>query len=115
MLEIKTSDLVKTTRIKIDSNDWQVKPFGAGYQLSLTQAGRRVKLLTKKIEDGTATEKDYDLCDKLEKQLVSIYSEILSDGTEENKSVKKWVEETPLQILTKIFKQITDEVNGDED
>lgn len=107
MYEIKTSDYIKTFKVKVDGNEWSVKRFGAGYELALSQATRRLKLLGKKIEGDTATDQDYDQYDKLEKRIVSIFGDIFSDGTEDNASVNKWVEETPSDVLMKIFQDIT--------
>lgn len=107
MYEIKTSDYTKTFKVKVDGNEWTVKRFGAGYELSLSQATRRLKLIGKRIESETASEEDYDTYDKLEKRIVSIFGDIFHDGTETNASVKKWVEETPSDVLMKIFEDIT--------
>ncbi len=107
MYEIKTADYIKTFKIIVDGKEWTVKRFGAGYELSLSQATRRLKLLGKKIENDTAIDEDYDQYDKLEQKVTSIFSDIFNDGTENNTSVKKWVEETPSDVLMKIFQDVT--------
>lgn len=116
MYEIKTSDYVKTYDILVDGNSWTMKAPGAGDELAMSQATRRAKLLEKKIEDGSAVESDFDLYDKLESKIFSMFEKIFNDGTSENTSVKNWVSATPISVINDIFEDIKKQIgkNGKE-
>lgn len=116
MYEIKTADYTKVYKIKVDGKEWTVKRFGAGYELSLSQASRRIKMIGRKIENDTATEEDYNTYDRLEEKLMLMFSDIFNDGTKDNAGVKEWVKATPSEVLMSIFQDVTKQLyNSKED
>lgn len=105
-ISITTSDYLEEKHILVDGNDWIIKLPGAGSELRLSQSNRRMKLLDKKIEDGTATEADFDLYDKLENNTIDMFKNMLNDQTTDNKSVIDWIENTPLAVINASFEEI---------
>lgn len=105
-LTINTGNYLQDKHILVDGKDWTVKLPGAGTELKLSQSKRRIKLLDKKIENGTATEEDYDLYDELEDMTLKTFESMFNDGTEDNKSVVDWVRNTPLIVIMAAFEEI---------
>lgn len=108
-ISIDTSKYLDNTRVVIDGNDWGIKLPGAGTELRLSQAQRRIKLLDKKINDGTAQEADYDLYDKLENQSIDLFAKVFNDGTDDNASVRAWIEDTPMSVIMATFEDIKEQ------
>lgn len=115
-ITINTSKYMGEKRVVIDGNDWKVTLPGAGEELRMSQAQRRIKLLDKKIEDGSATEADYDLYDKLEADMLQRFVDMFNDGSKDNKTVKDWVNNTPFAIIAASFEEVKkqSEENGAE-
>ncbi|HUH57784.1 MAG TPA: hypothetical protein VL020_04650 [Pseudomonadales bacterium] len=111
-ININTSQYLGETRVIVDGQDWEIKLPGAGTELRLSQAQRRIKLLDKKIENDTAVEADYDLYDKLENQSISIFTNMFKDGSEDNAAVKEWVESTPLAVIMASFEEIKEQAQN---
>ena len=111
-ININTSQYLGETRVIVDGQDWEIKLPGAGTELRLSQAQRRIKLLDKKIENDTAIEADYDLYDKLENQSISIFTNMFKDGSEDNAAVKEWVESTPLAVIMASFEEIKEQAQN---
>lgn len=119
-IKISTGKYKTEGKIDIDGNIWSVKLLGAGSELRLSQAfrrsklwGSRIDLIDKKIQEGKATEQDLDKYEeyderytKSEALLVELFSQFLSDGTPENASVKKWIDETPTPIIQMVFEDM---------
>lgn len=119
-LQINTKKYTTGGKVSIDGNIWDVKLPGAGTELRFSQASRnaklyatRIELLDKKIDNSTITEEDLDkyeeYCkeyEKYESVIYDIFQSTYSDGTPENKNVKKWIEETPISIITLAFEDV---------
>lgn len=105
-ISITTSDYLEEKYIQVDGKDWKIKLPGAGAEMRISQATRRMEFLDKKIKNGTAEEKDLDLYDKLEAGTLEIFEEMFNDGTEENQSVKDWVRNTPMPVILAAFDEI---------
>lgn len=115
MYEIKTSNYVKSKKILVDGNTWTMTVPGAGDELALSQAQRRMKMLQSKLESGTATESDYDLMDKLESRTYDMFVKIFKDETKDNSQVKEWVNATPLEVIGAIFQDIKKQAEENKD
>jgi hypothetical protein len=105
-ISITTSDYLEEKHVLVDGRDWVIKLPGAGTELRISQAQRRMKLLDKKINDGSASEEDYDLYDKLENNTITVFENMFNDGTTENESVKQWIQETPMGVIMAAFEEI---------
>lgn len=105
-ISITTSDYLEEKHILVDGKDWLIKLPGAGTELRISQSQRRMKLLDKKINDGSATEEDYDLYDKLENNTLTVFENMFNDGTPENESVRQWVQDTPMGVIMAAFEEI---------
>jgi hypothetical protein len=106
MYEIKTGNYLKKRKINIDGNEWTMIAPGAGDELALSQADRRLKIINKKVEADTATMEDIDAAEALEARTFSIFEKMFNDGTPENQSVKDWIAETPLAVIYMIVEEI---------
>jgi len=113
-ISINTKDFMKPRVVNVDGMDWNLKMIGAGSELAMSQAQRRIKLLDTKIANDTATEADFDLYDKLEQQFFIMFQNIFNDGTPDNASVKKWVSDTPTSIIILAFEDIKRQVELNE-
>lgn len=114
-VKITTSKYNKSGKVDIDGKIWSVKLPGAGTELRLSQAQRRLKVLDKLVESGNATEEDLDRYDAYEKTIYNIFFNMFRDSTDDNSEVKEWVEETPLAIIMLSFEDIKSQANGEED
>lgn len=114
-IKINTGKYKKDGKVDIDGNVWSIKLPGAGTELKLSQAQRRLKALDKKIESGTATEADLDKYDVLEKVMYDSFKDMLNDGTDGNEAVHKWIHETPTAIISQVFEDIKEQANGREE
>lgn len=106
MYEIKTTDYVKARKILVDDKNWTMYPPGAGDELALNQGKRRAELLDKKIQNGTATDEDYDTYDRIENQMFSIFKRIFKDGTSDNAQVEAWLNGLPMVVIMAILEDI---------
>lgn len=105
-ISITTSDYLEEKHIMVDGKDWLIKLPGAGTELRISQAQRRIKLLDKMIEDGSATKEDFDKYDELENQTLELFNNMFNDGTPENTSVHEWVANTPMVVILAAFEEI---------
>lgn len=105
-ISISTNKYKKQGKVEIDGHTWDIKLPGAGTELKLSQAQRRIKLLAKKDEEGTATEADLDKYDHYEEMIYKMFQEMFQDGTKDNSEVKKWLDETPLSFVYMAFEEI---------
>lgn len=108
-IPIKTSKYVKTLKVDIDGNIWDMRSIGGADQMAIGQAERRVNFLQSKIDKGEATEADLDLYDQLEVKVVSIVSKLFSDGSDRNSQVKEWLAGIPLSTVFKIIEDIVEQ------
>lgn len=113
-IKISTGKYTKEGKVDIDGNIWTIKLPGAGTEMKLSQAQRRLKLLDKKIEADTADEDDLDKYDKFEKVIFDTFKDMFRDGTPENAKVKEWVEDTPIAIIAQIFEDVKEAADGRE-
>lgn len=110
-IKISTSKYSKEGKVDIDGNIWHVKLPGAGTELALNQAKRRLTVLDKKLEDGTATEEDLDRYDKYEKTIYDTFSGIFRDSTKDNSDVKSWINDTPLAVILLALEDIKEQAS----
>lgn len=103
---VDTSKYVKEGKVEVDGNLWTVRLPGANTEMKLSRYQRRSKLLQKKVDNGTATEEDLDKYDMMEDFYFEFFKNIFSDGTEDNKSVHDWVDNTPISIIMQAFEDI---------
>lgn len=106
MLEIKTDKYIKVKKILVDGNEWTMKVPGAGDELAMSQATRRIKQLDAKIEAKTATDADYDKYDQLENDILERFTNMFQDGTPENNQVKAWLSATPMVVVQMAIEDI---------
>jgi hypothetical protein len=112
---IKIANRKRDIKVDIDGNIWSINLPGAGTELMLSQAQRRIKQLDRKVESGNATDEDLDEYDRLELTFYNLFRNMLSDGTEENASVHKWIDETPMAVIAQVFEEIKEQANGRRD
>lgn len=112
MYEIKTSNYIKTQKILVDGNEWEMHPPGAGDELALAQGKRRAERLEKKIKDGSASDEDYDTYDRIEKNMYNIFSKMFKDSTPDNSQVNNWLNTTPMVVIMAILEDITNQAQA---
>lgn len=122
-IKISTSKYIKQGKVEIDRNLWEVVLPGAGTELRFSQASRacklhaaRIDLLDKKIDNGTITDSELDRYEESskkyeenEKIIYDIFHKTFQDGTKDNSSVKKWVDETPTAIIMLAFEDVKEQ------
>ena len=106
MYEIKTEQFFKKRKINIDGNEWTMIAPGAGDELALSQADRRLKIINKRVEADTATLEDVDQAEALEARTFGIFEKMFNDGTPGNQSVKDWIAQTPLAVIYMVVEDI---------
>lgn len=104
--KVDTSKYNKEGKVDVDGKLWDIKLPGAGKELKLSKAQRRLKFLQKKVDSGDYNEADLDTYDQLEDFTYNFFYEMFQDGTEDNSEVKKWMDETPLAIIVQSFEDI---------
>lgn len=113
-VKISTSKYTKQGKVDIDGKLWSVNLPGAGTELKLSQAQRRLTVLNKKVEAGDATEEDLDRYDAYEKTIYDVFFNMFKDSTGDNSEVKAWIEETPMAIIMLSFEEIKGKANGED-
>jgi len=127
-LKISTSKYTKQGQVDVDGNIWNVVLPGAGTELRFSQASRacklyqaRIELLDKKIDAGTITELELDnyelysqKYEESEAIIYNVFKKTFSDGTKDNASVTKWIDETPTAIIMLAFEDVKGQANGEE-
>lgn len=114
MSEIKIVDTSKYTRsgkVLVDGMNWDVILPGAGKELEYSKMMRRANFLQKKVDAGTADEKDLDRLDELEAKSIEYFAGIFKDTTKDNSEVKAWVNDTPMGIIIQSLEDIKAQVN----
>lgn len=111
-LKLDTSKTKKRGFVEVDGMVWEIVLPGSGAELELSRAQRRLKLLDRKIDDGSATEADYDKYDELESYIVTFMKSMFKDKTKDNSEVNKWVDETSVYDMYVYFKGIQDQANA---
>jgi hypothetical protein len=114
-IRISTNKYTKKGKVEIDGKVWSVVLPGAGTELKLSQAQRRIKMLEKKVESGEATEVDLDNYDAYEKVIYDVFVNIFKDGTEDNSEVTAWINETPMSVISMALEDIKQAANGEDD
>lgn len=119
-IKVSTSKYNKQGKVEVDGHLWTVKLPGAGTELRMSQMEReqraceaRLKNLEKKLDDGTATDEEIDRYEELAKkshdltqESYEVFFQSFNDGTPENKSVKKWLDETSPTVIFLTFRDI---------
>ena len=128
-IKISTGKWNREGKVEVDGNLWTAKLPGSKSELKISQSFRRsklyatrIELIHKKIENGTATEIDLDnyeeYCnrfDESEREIMSHFTKMFSDGTKDNSQVKKWVDDTPSAIIELAFESVKSQTSGEED
>lgn len=114
-VKISTSKYNKQGQVDIDGNIWSVVLPGAGTELKMSKMKRRQEFLAKKIENGTVTEEELDKYDEIEDFFYTFFQNLFQDGTEDNKAVHEWVDNTPMAVILQAFEDIKDQANKTED
>lgn len=126
VLKINTSKYTKSGKVDIDGNIWTVNLPGAGTELRFSQASRaaklygsRIALLDRKIDSETITEAELDNYEEYSKKyeenegiLYAVFQQTFDDGTPDNKTVKKWIDETPTAIIMMSFEDVKNKAEG---
>lgn len=115
--EIKRVDTSKYTRsgkVEIDGKLWTVTLPGAGKELQMAKAQRRMKFLDKKLTAGTENEADLDKYDELEDYMFEFFNGIFQDETDNNTEVRGWINDTPMGIILQAFEDIKNAANNQE-
>lgn len=111
-------------QVVIDGNTWNYREIGSGEGERMSQAFARVKLYAKraelinnKIDNGSVTEEELDkqeeYLDLIRQNTTEAYEILfncLSDGTEDNKTIREWFDKTP---QWKVEKASLDIIRGD--
>ena len=108
---VDTSKYTRSGKVDIDGKLWAVNLPGAGKELQMAKAQRRMKFLDKKLTAGTETEADLDKYDELEDYMFEFFNGIFEDGTENNAEVREWINDTPMGIILKAFEDIKEAAN----
>ena len=111
-IKINTGKYNKQGKVDVDGKIWTVKLPGAGTEMRLSQAQRRLTMLDQKVENKTATEEDLD---SYELVVYETFKSMFKDNTKNNSEVSKWVEETPLAIMVQVFEDLKEQANGRKD
>lgn len=111
-IKISTGKYNKEGKVEVDGKLWTVKLPGASTELRLNQAQRRLQVLDKKVQDGTATEADLDRYDDYEKTIYDTFLNIFQDDTEDNSEVSAWINETPMAIIVMALEDIKKQANA---
>lgn len=111
-IKISTGKYKKEGKVEVDGKLWTVKLPGASTELRLNQAQRRLQVLDKKVQDGTATEADLDRYDDYEKTMYDTLLNIFQDDTEDNSEVSAWINETPMAIIVMVLEDIKKQANA---
>lgn len=109
MSEVKVVDTKKyivSGNVLVDGKEWVVQLPGAGRELQYSKVARRIKVLNTKVENDTATEEDLDKLDSLEDFIVEYFVSIWKDTTEDNSEVRKWVNDTPMAVISAALEDI---------
>jgi|VirMetMinimDraft_7_1064189.scaffolds.fasta_scaffold06105_4 ASC-1-like (ASCH) protein len=114
-IKINTGKYNKQGKVDVDGKIWTVKLPGAGTEMRLSQAQRRLTMLDQKVENKTATEEDLDKYDSYELVVYETFKSMFKDNTKNNSEVSKWVEETPLAIMVQVFEDLKEQANGRKD
>lgn len=92
--------------VEIDGNVWTIKPLSGKLGVQLSRAARRMPLLGEKVQNGTATEEDLDRYDEYEDLIINSLPKLLSDGTEDNKSVIEWNDSLPIEVISEVLAKV---------
>lgn len=111
-VKISTNKYTKQGKVDIDGKIWSVKLPGAGTELKMSQAQRRLTVLQNKVDAGNATEEDLDRYDAYEKTIYDVFFNMFIDDTKDNSEVKAWINETPMAIIMMAFEDIKESANG---
>lgn len=114
-ITVDTARFKREGKVEVDGMVWFVRLPGSKTEMRISKADRRIKLLDQKIENGTATEADYDKYDELEDFYYDFFRGLFKDGTKNNSQVNKWVDETPLHIIAATFSSLMKQAERQDD
>lgn len=120
MYEINTSKFIKVKKVLIDGKEWEIRPSGAGEELALSQAQRRLTFIENRIKKGVATSEELEQADALEVKMMTIFKGLFKDGTDDNSEVRAWIDSTPLSMIYAVLEEIkkqseaNDEATGNQ-
>jgi hypothetical protein len=111
VLEIRTGELKTRKKVLIDGQEYIVRKLGAGEELSLSQAMRRLEKLSKIEEAGTITEEESDEALRLAESTFNILAGTFNDGGDGSKSkalINQLSEAELKEVYDTIFKEDID-------
>jgi hypothetical protein len=106
VLEINSRDYLKERKVLIDGIEMSLKTPGAGTELRLSAAQRRIEFLEKKLKSGTITSEELDTLDRLEQDMLSHFNQMLRDGSQKNEKVWTWLNATPLTVIIAVMEDM---------
>lgn len=110
MYEIKTDKFKKERKVLIDGIEATVQQVGAGTQLTLSQTERRLELINRKLKAGYSDleqmERDISQAEKLEDKMFDFFNQVIRDGSEDNATIKAWIDHTPLEVIQATFEEM---------
>lgn len=110
-ISINTNDFVKGVSVELDDKKWTYVAPGAGIMLDISRASRKSAELEAKIASGTATDSDREEQIKLVELAFDFYASVLKDETKDNSQVKKWLRETPLDVIAAVVQDIQRQIS----
>jgi len=125
-IKISTKKYTKQGKVDVDGNIWEVKLPGAATELRLSQAFRGSKLwaarmskLDEKIDSGKISDSELDSYEEYkekyeenERIVFEFFSDMFQDGTEDNVSVKAWIDATPTLVIQAVFEDMKEQVDN---
>lgn len=125
-IKISTKKYTKQGKVDVDGNIWEVKLPGAATELRLSQAFRGSKLwaarmskLDEKIDSGKISDSELDSYEEYkekyeenERIVFEFFSDMFQDGTEDNVSVKAWIDATPTSVIQAVFEDMKEQVDN---
>lgn len=102
-ISITTQDYIKGVEVNIDGKVWRYVQPGAGVFLDASKNVRKLRDLENK-KNPTQSEEDSKL--DLTLELFDMYGSMLRDNTEDNSEVKKWLYETPADVIVLVIQEI---------
>lgn len=107
---IDTSSFRQSGLVDVDGKIWTVVLPSAKAELQISRSQRRQKLLDRKIEDGTATEADFNEYDNLEEFGYTTLKNVFRDSTPDNAEVENWFGTNSLSVIIAAIESIKDQV-----
>lgn len=108
MLEINTNTLKSRKKVLIDGQQYIVRKLGAGEELSLSQAMRKLEKLGNKEKSGDLTEAEQDQAIKLAQSTLDTLISTFDDGGDGSKA-KALISGLSAEELKEVYDKIFEE------